>query len=107
MPSAKRTAWGIQPLAWKDVLKHGVYYLAAVASALVLVNSYLNVSFMAKFPMTESVSGQMAHEFAVRAKLDWFESVVAAGVVTFCTSRLWSEFARRRRIAQPHGEDSG
>lgn len=79
-------------------LKYVGFFLGAICSAFALVLSYLTLSSMVSFPVLENVSGQMAHDFATTARLNWIISIVAAPVLVICVRSIGLEFLRNRKL---------
>jgi membrane protein implicated in regulation of membrane protease activity len=84
-----------RPTLWEFV-KTSALFLAIIVSIIELLDSYLTLTFLAGLP--EEVVGQMMHNTARTARLDWALSVIAASVIGFCASMLWSDFKRRRKL---------
>ena len=88
---------------WRELRSAGkclICSAGALTSALVLINSYLNLNFMASLPMPDEVLGSTAHFFAERARLDAVLAAASASVLTICVPTLFLEFIRRRRAAK-------
>src|SRR5258706_5267878 len=69
-----------------------------VASSLSLLSCYFDFQGMASFPVTQSVSGDLAHYFATSSRSDALLAVISTVVLTVSTIVLISEFLKNRRI---------
>lgn len=98
-----RTVW--------DNVKLLALFLLIIVSIMELLDSYLTLTFLAGLP--EEAVGQMMHNCAKTARIDWALSVIAALVIGFCASMIWSDSKRRGKLlkaseaAQDSTEASG
>src|SRR5690349_10982617 len=86
-----------EDLSQRFVAKCLICMLGLITSSLVLLISYTNLAFMARFQMPEKVLGRMAHDFATKAMRDSILAALSASVLTVCLPWIVREFRTRRK----------
>jgi hypothetical protein len=99
----ERQARGLPRMRLHVAVRRGFHLaLTGISSALLLL-AFLDLNFMVRFSFPERMLGGMAHDFALRARIDSLLAAIGGCMLTLSVTRLWRELARRELAVSDEG----